>query len=144
MSEFKDFPKDFLRRSIDNVRSYTGEFEVTNIINNCLGLIIIPKEHLIDGLPEYFFDGHDTSYTIRRSNIKFESSSDYSLKNIVRHMRNGLAHGRIEQRTADGKIAGLRIFDQPTKDTPENFSLELTIDELIDFSIELSKYFLKD
>lgn len=95
MSEYKDFPRDFVNRSKANVENYCGEYEITNLINNCLGLIIIPKETLSKNIPEYIFNYNDKSYSITRSNIT-HSEDGYSLSQVLRHIRNGLSHGRIE------------------------------------------------
>ena len=142
MSEWEDFPRDFLRRTMMNVESYRGKYEVTNLINNCLGLIVIPNDHLIDTLPDYTFDPDDNSFGITKDNIRYEHKKDYKLRNIVRHIRNGLSHGLIEQRSQNEEIAGLRIFDRLNRRSPENFSLELSIHELELLAFSLAKVFL--
>ncbi len=142
MSEYNDFPKDFLRRTMQNVESYQGQFEITNLINNCLGLIIIPNDHLIETLPDYTFDHSDNRFGIGRGNIEFERRQNFELKNIVRHVRNGLSHGLLEQRTYNKEIAGLRIYDRLNKHSPENFSIVLSVEALRDFAFSLANLFL--
>lgn len=142
MSAWQDFPRDFLRRTMANVENYKGEYEVTNLINNCLGLIVIPNDHLVDTLPKYTFNPNDTRFGITKRNILFQHDRNYKLGNIVRHVRNGLSHGLIEQRSQNGEIVGLRIYDRKDKRSPENFSLELSIDELKRFSFALANAFL--
>ena len=142
MSEWQDFPIDFLRRTMANVENYTGEYEVTNLINNCLGLIVIPNDHLVNRLPKYTFDKHDTTYGITRENILFEEHSNYTLENIVRHVRNGFSHGLIEQQSQNAEIVGLRIYDRLNKKSPNNFKLELSIGQLKLFAFSLAKVFL--
>lgn len=142
MTAWQDFPRDFLRNTMRNVESYQGEYEVTNLINNCLGLIVIPNDHLIDRLPKYTFNAVDSRFGIKKGNIRHEDKNDYTLRNIVRHVRNGLSHGLIEQQSHNTEIVGLRIFDRLNKKSPENFSLELSIDELKLFAFSLAKVFL--
>ncbi len=142
MSQYQDFPKDFLRRTMQNVTSYHGQYEVTNLINNCLGLIIIPNDHLVDILPDYTFDHSDDRFGIRRANIKNEHGQNFELKNVLRHIRNGLSHGLIEQQTQNGEICGLRIYDRLNKNSPENFSVELSVKELETFAFSLARVFL--
>jgi len=137
MSVYADFPRDFIDRSKKNVEDYRGEYEVTNLINNCLGLIIIPKEILRNNIPEYEFDNNDTSYGITRSNIT-QSDDGYSLSQVLRHIRNGLAHGRIQQKVNGDIISGLRIHDKLNDNFPENFSIKLTVDEFKSFAFSLS------
>ena len=142
MSEYADFPKDFLIRTKNNLENYLGEYEVTNLINSCLGLIIIPKQLLIQNLPAYKFTDEDKRYGISKQNIKYEVKSNFNLQNVLRHIRNGLAHGGIEQRSVKGEIIGVRIFDKYNQESPENFSIELTIDELKQFALILSDNFI--
>ncbi|MBW7990977.1 MAG: hypothetical protein FVQ84_13305 [Planctomycetes bacterium] len=137
MSEYRDFPRDFIDRSKANVENYSGEYEITNLINNCLGLVIIPKEKLAENIPEYQFDDNDKCYGITRMNIT-HSDDGYSLSQVVRHIRNGLAHGRIEQRVNGDKISGLRIHDKLKDSSPENFSIEFTVEEFKCFAFSLS------
>lgn len=144
MSEYSDFPRDFITRTLTNMSSYTGQYEVTDLINNCLGLIIIPKQHLSENLPEFTFTEEDTSYGITKTNITLNANENYSLRNVVRHIRNGLAHGRIEQRNFNGEIEGVRIYDCKQTCDQENFAIELTIKELKDFATKLSYGFTRN
>ncbi len=137
MSEYKDFPRDFIDRSKANVENYSGEYETTNLINNCLGLVIIPKEKLAKHFPKYEFDYNDKSYGITRSHIT-RSDDGFSLWQVVRHIRNGLAHGRIEQRVNGDRISGIRIHDKLDDSSPENFSIEFTVEEFKCFAFSLS------
>jgi len=144
MSKWEDFPRDFLRRTMLNVENYRGTYDVVNLINNCLGMIVIPNEHLIEALPEYSFDHADKRFGIDKNNITYEHKENYKLSNILRHVRNGLSHGLIEQRTQDEEIIGVRFFDRADRDSPDNFSLELSINELRQFAFSLAKAFLDD
>jgi hypothetical protein len=141
MSEYANFPKDFLERTKENLKNYTGNFEITNLINNCLGLIIIPNELLIDNLSVYEFTDNDKSYGISKKNIHTNISNDYSLKKIVKGIRNGLAHGNIEQRTKNKEISGLKIsniYEDKTK-----LTVEFTIEEFEEFTMKISNEFYK-
>jgi len=145
--EYKDFSKNFIERTKDNLRIYSGKCEVTNLINCCLGLIIIPKEILVDKLSNDAVYEYDLSYCI--SKTKNCITDDYAptgdntfgLKNIVRHIRNGLSHGRIEQKTEGKEIVGLRIFDKHNSN--ENFSIEFKIEEFKTFALRVADGFLE-
>lgn len=141
MSEYIDFPSDFIIRTKSNLENYNGEYETTNLINNCLGLIIIPRQKLNHKLPEYTFDDENNDYGITKTNIEFENANDFSLSNILRHIRNGLAHGRIEQSVENDKIVGLRIHDKSNENANENFSIIFTVDEFKEFAIKVSNTF---
>lgn len=142
MSEYSNFPKDFLIRTRENLDKYSGDFEVTNLINNCLGLIIIPKQFFENNLPDYVFNDSVDKYGISKTNIKHEKNNNYMLNNVIRHIRNGLAHGRIEQKSSSGEICGVRIFDCDQGTSCENFSIELTVEELKTFALKLSDDFV--
>jgi len=142
MSEYNDFPPNFITRTLENLKNYTGIFEVTNLINNCLGLIIIPRQKLKSQILAYSFDDVNSDYGITRKNISNISKRDYSLSNVLRHIRNGLAHGRIEQKSENGVIIGLRIHDKTDESAPENFAIYFTIDEFRRFAISISEMFL--
>ncbi len=143
MSEYNDFPKDFISRTLKNLDKHTGSFEVTNLINNCLGLIIIPKQKMNNNISDYNFDENNSDYGITQKNILHESDSNYSLSNVLRHIRNGLAHGRIEQKSKDKAIVGLRIHDKLNESSPENFVIDFTIEEFRKFAISIAEMFLK-
>lgn len=143
MSEYTDFPKDFLERTLSIVENYNGEYEVTNLINCCLGLIIIPKQRLIDTLPDYTFSDNDKTFKIDKSNLKLIKNRDFSLKNVLRQIRNGLTHARIEQKTLHNRIIGIRISDRYNENSDDNFIIELTTDELKEFSLKLANKFIE-
>ena len=130
MTEYTNFTKDFVNRTQDILNNYYGKYEVTNLINCCLGLIIIPKQNIGIKFPNYTFDNSNKRFGISKKNIIFEESYNFSLSNILRHIRNGIAHGRIDQKTIKNKIVGLRIHDKQNSDSNENFAIQFTIEEL--------------
>jgi uncharacterized protein YxjI len=143
MSQYTDFPINFIKRTQKNLENYKGEFETTNLINNCLGLIIIPKQKLNEHLPKYIFDDENNDYGITKKNIEFENKDDFSLSKILGHIRNGLSHGRIEQKTENGQIVGLRIHDKYNGNDEETFAIEFSIDEFKKFAIAVSNAFAR-
>jgi hypothetical protein len=42
MSYNSDFQKEFIERSLGLINSYAGNFDVTNLINCLLGLLVVP------------------------------------------------------------------------------------------------------
>ena len=143
MSEYTNFPIDFVKRTKANLSDYSGDFEVTNLINSCLGLIIIPKQRISDRIPTYEFTEQNCDFGITLKNICFEQNKNYELSNILRHIRNGLAHGRIEQKSKNGEIAGLRIYDK-NNNSGENFSIEFSVEEFKRFAISVSNKFIEE
>ncbi|MBK5723153.1 hypothetical protein JGH11_20005 [Dysgonomonas sp. Marseille-P4677] len=80
MSEYTNFPKDFIERTKENLKNFVGDHDVTNLINSCLGLIIIPNQLLVNNLPNYEFTNNDRSYGIDKQNILDNIENKYSLK----------------------------------------------------------------
>lgn len=139
MSEYTNFLEDFLVRTKGNLNNYKGGCEITNLINSCLGLIIIPNELLIKKLPNYEFTDNDKSFGITKQNILVNIENNYSLEKVVRGIRNGLAHGNIEQKTTNKEISGIRISNIYNKKT--KLTVEFTTDEFKDFALKLSDSF---
>lgn len=143
--EYQDFTKDFIRRTQANLKKYNGKYDVTNLINSCLGLIIIPNQFYVENLPDYNFTESDKkAYGINRLNITYELNDNYSLCQTAKHIRNGISHARIQQVSSIyNKIVKLKISDSFTRNGPDNFSIEITPYELMRFSIKISNEFLK-
>ena len=145
MSEYDIFPIDFVNRTRTNLEKYCGKYEVTNLINCCLGLIILPKQNLNnDELSKYVFDNKDNSFGITKSNIYLEENSKFDLSNVLRHIRNGIAHGRIDQKTQNGEIVGLRIHDKQKESANNNFVIEFSIEEFKIFAVKVSDLFINN
>jgi HEPN pEK499 p136 len=141
MAGYKDFNKDVIERTIEIVDSYDkikGEkYEVTLLINCLTGLLVLPKEILSKkkcySLPDSNLEDLK-DWGIKQEHIKEVSctSCGYKLNNIVRHMRNSVAHMRIESlNDASGKIVELRFKDS-------GFKAEIPIDALEEFVKKLA------
>ena len=40
----EEFAKEFGRRTIENLKTYDGDYEQTQLINSLIGLLVLPKE----------------------------------------------------------------------------------------------------
>lgn len=144
---YEIFPLDFIKRTRHNIKLYDDkinktEYDVTNLINNCLGLIIIPRQKYHYQIPKYEFDEIDKKYGITKNNIKYEKDNNYKLLKIVGHIRNGLSHGHIS--TNLGKdISKLIIKDYPRNSEIKNFEIIFTVEEFKDFALKFSEEIIK-
>lgn len=68
--EYTRFEISFVERTLENLENYKGKYEVTDLINNCLGLIIIPRQKFYDTIPKYTFDTSDETYGITKKILK--------------------------------------------------------------------------
>lgn len=144
MSTYSQFPKDFITRTKKDINSYSKDYDVTNLINSCLGLIIIPKELKIQKLPSYTFEETNKKYGITKTSIELCKDENYSLNNIVRHIRNGLSHGLIDFESSNGStIDFIIISDRKCEEAPKNFTIRFSTEEFKTFAVKVADDFLK-
>ena len=129
--QYKDFEYDFVQRTLDNLKwideksreSTIGTFyEFTNLVNQCLGLIVFPKE-LADDVIMNSFPQDLHIYGISDTDIeKIKNNNSKTLSNVFRHLRNGIAHGHIQQNDdTTPEISEIVIWDiAPKYDTQGN------------------------
>jgi len=146
MAEYTDFNKDVIERTIDIVESYDEikgkKYEVTLLINCLTGLLVLPKEILSKqkhySLPNSNLEDLEDWGIKQEHIIKVSCAScGYKLNNIVRHMRNSVAHMRIDALNDDsGKIVMLRFKDS-------GFKAEIPIKALEEFVKKLARSVIK-
>lgn len=91
------FVREYIDRTkwnYDLMKRLNGSFEVTELINSMVGLLIIPKEQYLSQVTNNLIDQGLLNKMIQC--IRKDDYSDSTLKGIVKHMRNAVAHGRIE------------------------------------------------
>lgn len=102
MSAYINFEYDFIKRTLVDIERYQGEFEVTALLNSCVGLLVIPKENLFDK-----FSDEDISHfgiDVNKVRVNDNSGCPHSLKNVLRHIRNSIAHGNFNQEDTSGGV----------------------------------------
>ncbi|PKK90026.1 MAG: hypothetical protein CVV64_11945 [Candidatus Wallbacteria bacterium HGW-Wallbacteria-1] len=153
MTEYSkdDFVKDFFKRTLHNLRQYDAkhiedpknyQYEVTQLINSFLGLVIFSKERnevTSKELNEFIRGKFKSTYNNNKN------SDDY-----CRHLRNAIAHRRIDSKSMPGAngqmiIHSLQFRDRNTRQKPvPEFSSNLTICEIKEFIRLLSKMILSE
>lgn len=92
------FVKDFYQRTLQIVNCYKGEYDVALLINSMVGLLIVPKEsYFNNNIPDRFISA-DLLEKIRncvKANLLDDKEQDKTLKEIIRHLRNAVAHGHL-------------------------------------------------
>ncbi len=158
------FEKEFAKRTLANLRFIDEEinkrhrlgiddrdihdvFEVTQLINSFIGMIILPKETFYRKLGRFrrFLTPKAKLLLDDLSNNPRKYTSTYTYehdgeqireqltpKSLSRHFRNAIAHNNLEilpqDYTGEGKVTGFVFKDH--NDYGEEFRLELTIDEI--------------
>ena len=148
---YKNFELDFVERTLSNIKwleekiSISKEnsstfYEVTNIINQCLGLILLPSQFSDDTFLLKFTQ-ELTHYGVGDDIVnKIKDNKPKILCNVLRHLRNGIAHGHIQQYSViNNDITDIRILDT-------NKDVVITSDKdahtIIEFNIEQFKTFV--
>lgn len=157
------FEKEFAKRTLANLRFIDAEiekrhaqgiddkdihdvFEVTQLINSFVGMVILPKEKFFNSLRGYnrFLSPEANQLLHNLTNDRRRYFSSYTFeyqgrtvreelnpKNLSRHFRNAIAHNNLEilpqDFTGEGKVTGV-IFKDNYYD--EKFRLELDLKEI--------------
>ncbi len=157
------FEKEFAKRTLANLRFIDKEverrhqqgiedkdihdvFEVTQLINSFVGMVILPKEsfyHRLRGHNHFLSTEADQLITeLSRDRDRYFSTYTFEYqgrtvreelnpKTLSRHFRNAIAHNNLEilprDFTGEGKITGVIFRD---KNYDETFRLKLDLREI--------------
>ena len=113
---------DFARRTRENLlfiehaeEQGASVFEVTQLANSMLGLLIFPQQRYMNHIPETpLSDLVEQGWPeIKPTEGKLEKDN---LKQLVRTLRNSLAHCNVEFiANHEGHISGLRLWNTPPR-----------------------------
>ena len=160
--EYKNFEYDFVERTLRNIEwiekqnainkenhTVTPFYEFTNLINQCLGLILLPSQFSNSTFLANFSQ-ELTHYGVGDNIVnKIKGNKDKTLSNILRHLRNGIAHGHIQQYSVDKHdITDVRILDADkgvviTSDDDAHTIIEFNIEELRTFAIKVAEEYCR-
>ena len=135
----KKFQHDFMKRTLSIVDEYKGPYDATILINCLLGLLVLPKEALIDKIPIYPYE-ELAQWGINPKSIKRFGRCDYghehtpNLRQLVKRLRNAVAHFNVEPLHLDGEVSGFSFKDR------NGFRAELSLDELREFVGKLAMH----
>ncbi len=134
---YEEVVADFADRTLANLRSIRqakdqGQevFEVTQLINSMLGLLVFPQQTYCDGIPATPLDQLVSQGwpRIRATNFPgFEPCQD--LRSLVRYLRNAIAHFNLKFIASNGKIEGVKVWNNTRGRM--NWEADLTLDELL-------------
>jgi hypothetical protein len=137
---YEDLVADFARRTrtnLEGLRTIKRQnpnmevYEVTQLINSMLGLLVFPQQRYIDRIPqtpleELTADG----WPIPKVTGDYPQAED--LQKLVRLLRNGISHFNIEFiPDTQGEISALSIWNtEPRPPHRVTWKAELSIDDL--------------
>lgn len=91
-----EFVQDYIRRTRYNYEcSKKGPYEITALINSAVGLLMIPKEKCWKAISDDMIEP-ELLEQLKSSVIENTYRGELNLAEIVRHLRNAIAHARLE------------------------------------------------
>ena len=106
MSEYRSFERCVICRTLTNLKNYCGDFEETLLINSLYMAVMFPfekRQHL------HVKTKRIVQYLDAR-NIVDRHGNDFSCDDVIRYLRNSLAHYNIEVENDLGYISRVRLW----------------------------------
>ena len=127
---------DFIYQHKNNPE--TKVYEVTQLINSMLGLLVFPQQRFFNSIPEITLEELEKQGWPRIEPTPKIQASEYfkpciNLRELVRVLRNSIAHFNIEFLSKKpGEISGIRIWNiAPRKgNRPITWEAEISIETL--------------
>lgn len=133
---------DFVKRTKKNlefVEEYVNNhqlepdievYEVTQLINSLLGLLVFPEQKFFDEIPktplsELIEIGWPEIHIIK-GNLRQDN-----LQELMRYLRNGISHFHVKFLNNDmGIISGICIWNTPQNSSPPDWKANFSLDDL--------------
>ncbi|HVR55166.1 MAG TPA: HEPN family nuclease [Pseudorhodoferax sp.] len=140
MSYLSDFERSFSERTLALVEAYSGEYDATLLINCLLGLLVVPKETMLDAIPETPISKLG-EWGIEPSSIRetgqFRGKNDpnpRTLRGLVFNMRHAVAHFKIKPIPSTGEVHAFEFTND------RGLRAEVSLAELREFVKRLSAH----
>ncbi len=120
----------FVKNSTSEIELEEVEaYEITQLVNSMLGLIVFPQQRYFNHIPQTPLSELER-LGWPKPLISGELPSDLkTLKDLMRYIRNSIAHFNIEfQSDDDHRITGIKIWNR--RNGQENWTASLRIEEL--------------
>ncbi|WP_366131037.1 HEPN family nuclease [uncultured Halomonas sp.] len=133
--DYENVVRDFARRTRVNLEiveksknNFGHGYEITQLINSCLGLLILPQQRFMDSIPKTPIDQLEAEgWAIPKVTGHFPQVEN--LQQMIRYLRNAIAHFNLEFLSdSEGKIRCLRVWN--CRSGKKTWQAELGLDEL--------------
>jgi hypothetical protein len=143
--EYKKFPIEFVERTKHLLEFYKGDYEVTNLINCLLGLIIlpfevVPSEHRIE-----FWNRMSLEEIKNKAQYELLAGSEDSIRNtytLVRLIRNAFAHASIGTISIEGEIESVVILEHTRTNSQNRVEIRFSIQGLKELALIIADHYL--
>jgi hypothetical protein len=132
---YEEVVRDFARRTkanlsaIERLRASGQEvYEVTQLVNSMLGLLIFPQQEFVDRIPETPLEQlRQDGWPVPEVRGHFRQVSD--LRQLIRYLRNAIAHFNVQfLGDGQGQIGVLRVWNEHRN--AKNWEAELSVDDI--------------
>lgn len=115
---YEDVVADFAERTRRNLRALESlkdqgqeVFEVTQLVNSMLGLLIFPREEFVGRIPRIpLAQLEELGWPVPKARPRFSQASD--LNELVRYLRNAISHFNIQfVGDSRGQISTVRVWN---------------------------------
>ena len=139
-----DFIKDFVTRTKSNLAALgKGPYEVTQLINSMVGLLIIPEQKQYNSIINTLVDNVLFQKMINSIVVNtYKKSID--LQQVCRHLRNAVAHSNLIFEAEKPAIIAQPLiihyvtFSDSNVRTGEHIEIKLSVDLLKEFLMAFS------
>lgn len=140
---------EYMDRTLENLtiieNSTSKSYEVTQLINSFVGLLVLPKEKLFRNISDKIVK--ESTLNAIKNNVKIcknkaNQNEVVNLQNIVKHLRNGVCHFRIEFYGNQGieEICITDFFENVQRQIKiQTFEATFNVKLLRDFVVEFGK-----
>ncbi|SEO80015.1 hypothetical protein SAMN05444671_1385 [Flavobacterium sp. CF108] len=156
------YDRELIKRTIELNKKYKGIYNITLLMNSLLSLIVLPNEKRsfrniqflkssIYSIPEiqniisqagFIFDSGFYKQTI--NGVKTNTQNPRDLENLLRRIRNGISHQRIEPISdINNKWIGVIIQDYSSNNVC-GLNVHFTISELKSFALFIGNSYLNE
>lgn len=143
MSYLSNFEKSFSEHTLALVETYDGNYDATLLINCLLGLLVLPKETMLNAIPEIPLSELE-EWGVAPKSIRFpgtvKSKNDpnpNTLRGLVFNLRHAVAHFNIKPVPLEGDVHAFEFKND------RNLDAVISVSELRKFVKRLSAH-LKD
>lgn len=140
---------ELIRRTKELIKSYKGKYNLTLLMNGLLSLIVLPQEHnsrvrKLNFMNRDLNDIPEIQFVLNSPNFYFDRRGfNNDLKNLLKRIRNGISHQRIETINENKKWKGVKIQDLDRHNNV-GLNLELKTSELRNFAFYIADEYLKE
>ena len=109
MSYLSDFERSFSEHTLKLVKGYDGPFDATLLVNCLLGLLVVPKETVLQAIPESPLS-ELPRWGINEASIRSpgrptkNNPHPETLRGLVANLRHSVAHFRVKPVPATGDV----------------------------------------